>query len=300
MPESFSEFLRLVAMIPVSRPYVAAFLVTFLFAVTAHFGARRTLLYCGVALGIAWAAEFSSIRTGIPFGKYYYFEDLLGDRDLFIGRVAIFSSLSFVFLIYVSYSMAVFLTRTFVVRGLSVEFVGGEASPRTWPVRVLAAFLHVAMDIVVDPISYHGDKWFLGEMWRYETPAFFYGIPITNFLAWVVLAIVVLSVYHWLEEWGERRGWLPERRSGPLSPRVLLGPCCYFGVYGFILTISVWLAATHTGALMREFTILTAVGIGLAALSGVPFLRRLLEARRLGATSAGASGPSSAPVGPIP
>ena len=186
------------------------------------------------------------------------------------------------FLIYVSYVMAIFLTRRCVVRGLSVEFVGGDAAPRTPGVRVLAGILHVAMDITTDPVSYHGDKWFLGEMWAYGTPSFFYGIPLTNYLAWVILAIVVLGAYHRLEEAAERHGWLQQRRSGPLPPRFLLGPCCYFGVFAFIGSVSMWLAFTWQGPERKDFIILTGIGAVLVLAIGWPFLRRLSEGRRTG------------------
>ena len=63
--------------------------------------------YPGVKL-VAFAAEFSSTRTGIPFGFYTYLEGTR-DRELYLSNVPFMDSLSFTFLAFAAYAMAITL-----------------------------------------------------------------------------------------------------------------------------------------------------------------------------------------------
>jgi uncharacterized membrane protein len=87
------------------RPYVFGFLVAFLLAGAFDLGWRRTLLFGAWVGPIAWLAEFSSTRTGIPFGLYHYTGSTRG-QELFIADVPFMDSLSFTFLAYASFCLA--------------------------------------------------------------------------------------------------------------------------------------------------------------------------------------------------
>ena len=52
----------------VLRPYVFGFLAAFLAAGAVDLGLRRTLVFAAWVGPLAWLAEFSSTRIGIPFG----------------------------------------------------------------------------------------------------------------------------------------------------------------------------------------------------------------------------------------
>ena len=80
------------------RPYVFAFLGAHLAGASALLGWRRTAAFTLITWGVALAAEASSIRTGIPFGWYYYVPATAG-QELWIGGVPFFDSLSFPFLL---------------------------------------------------------------------------------------------------------------------------------------------------------------------------------------------------------
>src|SRR5438874_1552699 len=56
----------------VLRPYVFGFLAAFLVAGAVDLGMRRTLVFAAWVGPLAWLAEFSSTRIGIPFGLYHY------------------------------------------------------------------------------------------------------------------------------------------------------------------------------------------------------------------------------------
>src|SRR5215470_7553996 len=87
------------------RPYVFGFLAAFLLAGLADLGWRRTLLFAAWVWPLAWLAEFSSTRTGVPFGLYHYTSTTRG-QELFIADVPFMDSLSFTFLAYAAFSLA--------------------------------------------------------------------------------------------------------------------------------------------------------------------------------------------------
>ena len=65
----------------VLRPYVFAFLAVFLVAGAVDLGRRRVLAFAACVWPVAWLAEFSSTRTGIPFGLYTYTQLTRGRAD---------------------------------------------------------------------------------------------------------------------------------------------------------------------------------------------------------------------------
>ena len=89
----------------VLRPYVFVFLATFLFAASRLIGWPRTASFLAITFAVAFLCEFSSTHTGIPFGWYYYTGSTEG-QELYIADVPFMDSLSFPFLLYASYCMA--------------------------------------------------------------------------------------------------------------------------------------------------------------------------------------------------
>src|SRR3990167_9704807 len=87
------------------RPYVVAFLATFLVICWSERCWRRTLFWLASGTFLGWLVEFSSTRNGFPFGRYAYHEANFPD-ELFIGGIPLFASLSFAFLTYFGYSAA--------------------------------------------------------------------------------------------------------------------------------------------------------------------------------------------------
>ena len=90
----------------VHRPYVFVFFAVYLVAAVARMGWRRTAFFTVIAYTVAFAAEFSSTRNGFPFGLYHYI-DTTRDRELWIGNVPFWDSLSFTFLCYLGWRLGV-------------------------------------------------------------------------------------------------------------------------------------------------------------------------------------------------
>ena len=89
----------------VLRPYVFLFLAAFLTAAARDLGLRRALTFGAVVGPIAWAAEWSSVHVGVPFGLYHY-TGLTRGQELYVAGVPFFDSLSFTFLAYAAYCLA--------------------------------------------------------------------------------------------------------------------------------------------------------------------------------------------------
>src|SRR5512138_2677748 len=92
----------------VSRPYVFAFFAAYLLTAIPHLGWRKVALFTPAGYLIAFLSEFCSINTGFPYGWYYYI-DRTSSQELWIAGVPFFDSLSYVFLCYCSYSVALLI-----------------------------------------------------------------------------------------------------------------------------------------------------------------------------------------------
>lgn len=218
------------------RPYVFAFLLLHLLGASALLGWRRTTVFTLTTWGVAFAAEHSSIRTGIPFGWYYYIPRT-ADRELWIAGVPFFDSLSFSFLLVASYGLAWFLLaggrpvdRSSFPR--EAQDPGVVPRPRRARHLALATLLFVLIDVVIDPVALRGDRWFLGQLYGYPEPGTYFGVPLANFLGWGVVGGTATALYH---AW-ERR--CPERAAASFAGRAVLCPGLYFIVLGFNLAVT--------------------------------------------------------------
>ena len=191
------------------RPYVFAFLALFIAAGVLDLGWRRTLGFTAGVWPVALVAEFSSTRTGFPFGSYEY-TGLTRGRELFIADVPFVDSLSFVFLAYAAYCLA----RT---------ALAGRAAPR-WLMAITAGVLMMALDVVIDPLAVRGDRWFLGPLFAYEKPGVYFGVPLSNFAGWVIVGALGVGLFLTLVE-------------NDTGRRVWPGVALYYAVLGFNLTM---------------------------------------------------------------
>lgn len=210
------------------RPYVFVFVVLFLLAGAWDLGWRRTLLFAAWLWPVAWVAEFSSTRTGIPFGLYHYTEDTR-HVELFVANVPLVDSLSFTFLAYASFCLA--------------RLVWSRRMPSATAVTLLSGLLMMLLDVVIDPLAVRGDRWFLGRIFYYAEGGPYFGVPLSNFLGWFIVGVAGVGGYVWL-----RRG--PETVA---MTRVWPGTALYYAVLAFNLAMTAWI---------REWGML-ALGVGV-------------------------------------
>jgi uncharacterized membrane protein len=218
------------------RPYVFAFLVGFLFVAIVNFGVRTTILFTLLTYAVALACEWSSVRNGFPFGLYHYIETTR-DREIFVLGVPLFDSLSFTFLAFASYTVALVLNTPVHRRGADVRILDTWAlrrAPRVW---LMAALFMVMVDLVVDPLAVRGDQWFLGKVFWYDPPGPHFGVPISNYLGWYFVAAVTIWIFQWLDAALNRGAGRPAGAIPGLISRALLGPMLYAGMVIFGITM---------------------------------------------------------------
>ena len=248
----------------VLRPYVFVFLVVYLFAAVTKMGWAKTGAFTLVAWTIAYVAEFSSTRNGFPFGMYVYV-DATRDRELWLSNVPFFDSLSFSFLCYLGYALAILAYAPLAVGDGDFQ-VADTRAVRTAP-RVLwtGAFLTMLLDLVIDPLTVLGDRWFLGRIYYYPQGGVHFGVPLSNYAGWFFVALATIWVYQRLE----RRPW-PSAGIRHVRFGGLVEPVLYLGIVLFNLTITLWIGERQ----------LAVVGAMLFAPVVVLFLSHLLNPLR--------------------
>ena len=230
------DFPRLLLGTLVLRPYVFVFLAVYLVAAVTRMGWRKTLAFSAIAWVIAYAAEFSSTRNGFPFGMYVYV-DATRARELWLANVPFFDSLSFTFLCYLGWALAVFLYAPLVwVRG-DFQVADTREIRTSWRVLLTGAFLTTLLDIVIDPLTVRGDRWFLGRIYYYPEGGIHFGVPLSNYAGWFLVALASMAAFQTLER---RTAW---RTTGMQHVRYagLLEPAVYLGIVVFNLAITLWI-----------------------------------------------------------
>ncbi|HEX6949693.1 MAG TPA: carotenoid biosynthesis protein [Nitrospira sp.] len=225
------------------RPYVFAFLAAFLFIGRGLLGWPRTGAFLLISWVTAFLCEFSSTRVGVPFGFYYYNGSTVG-QELYIADVPFMDSLSFTFLLFASYCLAlVFLLPSIQESSRHWLHLVLDPAVRTrWPTLVLAAGFLMLIDVIIDPVALRGDRWFLGLIYGYPDPGVYFGIPLMNFVGWAVVGLIALSLY-----------FIVDQRLASLAPssgvttHVLLGCALYYGVLIFNLAMTFWIGEPLLG-----------------------------------------------------
>ena len=226
------------------RPYVFFFLAVALVASFRLLGRTRTGVLFGITWLTAFLCEISSTRIGFPFGDYYYTGSSVGE-ELYLSNVPFMDSLSFTFLLFASYSLALWLF-------LPAEPASPGPGPRlltrvghndrcvllSWPVIGLTCLLFMLIDVVIDPVALRGDRWFLGQIYGYPDPGVYFGVPLANFGGWFVVGLIAMTGYRLVDH---RTGMLPAFPHVVAAREVLLGCGLYFGVLLFNLALTFWI-----------------------------------------------------------
>ena len=240
-----SDFCRLLLGTIVLRPYVFAFLTVYLAAAASHIGWRRTLIFLPVGYGVAWLSEFSSIHWGFPYGDYFYIPSTM-DRELWVFGVPFMDSLSYVFLSYCSYSMALFILSPVLFTKKRVIVLETRRLRRSPQTLVLGAFLFVLLDIIIDPVALQGDRWFLGQIYGYREAGLYFGIPMSNFAGWLLVGLAMIWVLQLLDTLPSLEPRKASILAGVPGAR-LLGPLLYACILLFNLAVTFWIGEYFLG-----------------------------------------------------
>jgi len=159
-------------------------------------GVRMTLAFFLISAVTSWVFEEVGVVTGLVYGPYHYTAAL----GPWLGSVPVLIPLAWFMLIYPSYVLA-----NLIADG----WFGGAPRGRghLLGLALLGALLMAAWDLVVDPIL-SGPA--LGA-WVWESGGPYYGVPVQNYLGWIVTAFTIYVLYRSVE-----RRWMPQP-LGPLS-----------------------------------------------------------------------------------
>ena len=147
-------------------------------------GVRLTLAFFVITTVTSWIFEEIGVVTGLVYGPYHYTSTL----GPWLGSVPVLIPLAWFMLIYPSYVVANLIADAWPV---------GTPGGRGHLVRLalVGALLMTAWDLVVDPIL-SGPT--VGA-WVWERGGPYYGVPVQNFLGWIVTAFTVYLLYRSVE-----------------------------------------------------------------------------------------------------
>jgi uncharacterized membrane protein len=165
------------------RWYVTIFGLAFLFFAVRHLGWRKTLIYGALAFGVGATFENLSVHFGFPYTTYSFNAALRG-KELWIGDVPLFVPLSYTFMGYFA----------FAAGRLLASGPWRTRAPYWWMEFLLGWMLAVWALWVVDPGSRLGDQFYLGEVFHYRGPGFWFGLPLGSQLGFGLTSLILLSI----------------------------------------------------------------------------------------------------------
>ncbi len=138
---------------------------------------RGILIFFAICLVIGNVFENVGVRTGFPFG-HYYFTDLMGPK-LFVVPIQL--GVAYLGMAYLSWTLAR------VILGNMREVVAGT---RIVTLPLIAAFIMVAWDFSQDPV------WStILHLWIWKEGGDYFGVPVTNFLGWYLTVYVFYQLF---------------------------------------------------------------------------------------------------------
>jgi uncharacterized membrane protein len=255
-----AELGRLLLGTVIHRPYVYGFFICFLGFALRQLRARGTLVWLVLAWCVAFVCEYSATRNGFPFGVYVYV-DTTRTRELWISNVPFWDSLSFVFLSYFSWGVA------------SAVRDPGEPARRLFEplTAVLGGLLMMLLDVVIDPLTLLGDRWFLGRIYYYPNGGSYFGVTLANFAGWFFVGTVVVLAFQGLC----RLGWVRSQDFRPVSrSRAWAAFGVYAGVFLFNLSVTAWIGEWKLFAASAVVVTLTCGLCAASLMQRVPIPRR--------------------------
>jgi uncharacterized membrane protein len=190
------------------------------------YGHWRALLAGLCVILLSYFVETIGVNTGIPFGHYYYTPILFPALP---GGVPLAVMFAWVLIVFGGYGIVA-----------KREAVGNRA-PSMRDV-LFAALLAAMLDLAIEPVASH-----VVYYWRWLEPGqlSYYGVPLANFVAWFVVALLLLLLLRWLFGRGQGQGlqatetaWRYLQKTDriwwlvPLTPIVLFS--CSLFMFGLV------------------------------------------------------------------
>jgi len=232
-------------------------------------GLKWAALFFATGALISLGAEALGTATGLLFGHYTYTEQMGG--KLF-GLVPWLIPIAWCGMLYLSWHTVTFLLQQKGGRGNGAwETVPNALNsserlpirPSPFPLISLSALAITAWDLSLDPRMVQDGNW----IWHDGGP--YFGIPISNFIGWLVTAACIYAVWAWLEH----------RRSRTTHASHIAG-ASWHALLPIVAYMLVWLGESVANVLFWAGPLVglcVFVGMGVFA---VPALVRLIKLKR--------------------
>ncbi len=167
-------------------------------------GPRRTVWLSALTVAVSFAFEYVGVKTGWPFGAYYYTE-VLGPKVA--GTVPAVIPFAYLMMLYPSHVIA-----NLILDGGPISAQRGIIGIAT--AGLLTALVMSAWDLTTDPVM-------AGQVraWIWVDGGPYFGIPFSNFSGWILVVWCICVLYRTIEvrvpvaPLGAPRRWLA---LGPL------------------------------------------------------------------------------------
>ena len=136
------------------------------------YGVRGMAAFTAFCLGVGAISESLSLRTGFPFG-HYYFTNMMGPKVLQVPILLVLAYLG------IGYSSWVLSLLILGYRNKPLKGAGVIALP------LLASFIMLAWDCSMEAIWSTLDR-----AWIWRDGGSFYGVPVSNFFGWYLTAFL--------------------------------------------------------------------------------------------------------------
>lgn len=175
--------------IPFSVGFLLGYVGTLLVFVVWHAiltkGLKRSLLMFLLSFIVAFTAEALGVNFGLVFGHYYY-TPLLGPS---LFGVPFLAALAWEPIVYAAFCLSDMLA----MRGEPTPHSFSRKTTGLW-VAAIGALATTAWDLMIDPIAVSQGWWVWVNGGQY-VPYLANGVPITNFMGWLLVAFVINLIY---------------------------------------------------------------------------------------------------------
>ncbi len=155
-----------------SAVFIAIFALPSYVSLLRYTGAWRGLPALIVLSVLPLLVEALAVWTGFPYGEFHY-SGLLGYTVLGLVPAS------------VSFAYTPILLGAMTVAG---RFSGRSLTRFAF----FSTLVNVSIDLVIDPAAVHTG------FWGWTTPGVYYGVPLVNFLGWVVTGFVYAALFYLL------------------------------------------------------------------------------------------------------
>src|SRR5207249_9026556 len=132
--------------------------------------------------------------------------------------------------------LGVLLYAPLVVARRVFDVADTRAIATSWRVAMTGALLMTCLDVVIDPLTVLGDRWFLGKIYYYPSGGLYFGVPLSNFAGWFLVGLTTIRLYQIVE--ARERERLDSAGVHALALGGLLEPLLYGSVVLFNLTLT--------------------------------------------------------------